>query len=247
MYHPGSICAFAFNYRSNHWLPCDGTTYPIKEYAPLFSVIGTTYGGDGIQMFTVPDLTGRTDQNGNAIYYFICCHNDSSAMPGMMTLSGVNMALQYWCPCGVESQQTFHRVSNPTFTDLYDMIGFSYGNIDNVMFGLPFITNIKDRKGILVKELIAIEVLPENTFCGFIMAFGNITGPDATNWLACNGQHVSYSDYPTLCSLIGTTYGSSGSDVLVPNMATTPDNNGNPIHYFICAIGLYPSPAEVSA
>lgn len=245
MYHPGFICAFGFQYQSHHWLPCDGQNYPVREYGALFGIIGTTYGGGDGLTFNVPDLTGRTDQNGNAIWYFICCHNDSTSMPGMMLLSGVNMALQYWYTCGNDSQQTFLDVSNTNFAQLLSLIQFSYGNIDNVMFGLPFITNIKDRKGTLVKELMAVMASNETTFCGCIMAFGSSSAPDA-NWLACNGQHISYADYPTLSSLIGTTYGSNSSGVNLPTMATTPDNNGNPIHYFICSTGLYPSPAEVS-
>lgn len=41
------------------WLLCDGSLKNISEYQTLFSLIGTTYGGDGVQTFAVPDLRGR--------------------------------------------------------------------------------------------------------------------------------------------------------------------------------------------
>lgn len=42
------------------WLPCDGRSIPISQYEVLYTLIGTTYGGDGVNTFNVPDLRGRT-------------------------------------------------------------------------------------------------------------------------------------------------------------------------------------------
>ena len=41
-------------------IPCDGRLLRIVDYIPLFAVIGTTFGGDGMTTFAVPDLRGRT-------------------------------------------------------------------------------------------------------------------------------------------------------------------------------------------
>lgn len=41
------------------WVFCDGSTYQISEYDTLFALLGTTYGGDGVSTFAVPDLRGR--------------------------------------------------------------------------------------------------------------------------------------------------------------------------------------------
>ena len=38
------------------WLPCVGGTYAINAFQPLFSLLGTRFGGDGITTFAVPDL-----------------------------------------------------------------------------------------------------------------------------------------------------------------------------------------------
>eukprot|EP01116_Phalansterium_solitarium_P023931 TRINITY_DN860_c0_g1_i3.p1 TRINITY_DN860_c0_g1~~TRINITY_DN860_c0_g1_i3.p1 ORF type:complete len:275 (-),score=61.96 TRINITY_DN860_c0_g1_i3:1-825(-) len=41
------------------FLPCDGSLHTIADYTQLYSAIGTTYGGDGVTTFAVPDLRGR--------------------------------------------------------------------------------------------------------------------------------------------------------------------------------------------
>ncbi|WP_110240275.1 phage tail protein [Nocardioides gilvus] len=55
----GEIRLFAGNFVPVWWMPCDGRTLYISEYEILFTLIGTTYGGDGIATFKSPDLRGR--------------------------------------------------------------------------------------------------------------------------------------------------------------------------------------------
>ncbi|KSV75930.1 hypothetical protein N185_15910 [Sinorhizobium sp. GW3] len=50
---------FGFNRTPVGWQTCDGTLLSIAEYDTLFNLIGTTYGGDGVTTFGVPDLRGR--------------------------------------------------------------------------------------------------------------------------------------------------------------------------------------------
>ena len=55
----GEIRMFAGNYAPEGWAFCNGQTLPISQYEALFSLIGTTYGGDGQTTFALPDLRGR--------------------------------------------------------------------------------------------------------------------------------------------------------------------------------------------
>ncbi len=55
----GEIAWVAFSFAPVNWLPCDGSTLPIAQYTDLYSLIGTTYGGDGVNTFKLPDLRGR--------------------------------------------------------------------------------------------------------------------------------------------------------------------------------------------
>ena len=40
------------------WAPCDGQVLPLSHYTALFSLLGTSYGGDGKSTFSLPDLRG---------------------------------------------------------------------------------------------------------------------------------------------------------------------------------------------
>jgi microcystin-dependent protein len=55
----GDIKIFAGNYAPQGWLFCDGRLVSISEYEILYTIIGTTYGGDGQTTFALPNLRGR--------------------------------------------------------------------------------------------------------------------------------------------------------------------------------------------
>lgn len=56
----GLIQAFAFPFPPVGWVLCNGQLLQIAQYDALYSLIGTTYGGDGVSTFGVPDLRGRS-------------------------------------------------------------------------------------------------------------------------------------------------------------------------------------------
>ncbi|HJQ13569.1 MAG TPA: tail fiber protein [Anaerolineales bacterium] len=53
------IRIFPFNFAPKGWAWCDGQLLPISQNTALFSLLGTTYGGDGKSSFALPDLQGR--------------------------------------------------------------------------------------------------------------------------------------------------------------------------------------------
>jgi microcystin-dependent protein len=55
----GSIILFGGNFEPRGWAFCNGQSLQIAQYSALFSLLGTTYGGDGIATFQLPDLRGR--------------------------------------------------------------------------------------------------------------------------------------------------------------------------------------------
>ena len=56
----GQIELFACGLIPRNWAPCDGRLLSQSQYQSLFALLGTTFGGDGITTFAVPDLRGRT-------------------------------------------------------------------------------------------------------------------------------------------------------------------------------------------
>ena len=55
----GQIILFGGNFAPRGWAFCNGQTYDVSAHEALFAILGTTYGGDGMSTFCLPDLRGR--------------------------------------------------------------------------------------------------------------------------------------------------------------------------------------------
>ena len=55
----GEIRMFGFNFAPRGWALCDGQLLPISQNQALFALLGTTYGGDGVSTFALPNLQSR--------------------------------------------------------------------------------------------------------------------------------------------------------------------------------------------
>lgn len=71
----GEIRLFAMSWNPQDWLLCDGTILQISGNQALYSLLGTTYGGNGTTTFGLPDLRGRTVASTS--------NSDASYLPGM--------------------------------------------------------------------------------------------------------------------------------------------------------------------
>jgi microcystin-dependent protein len=64
----GEIRLFSFNFPPKGWLLCNGQLLSINQYQALFAILGTTYGGNGVQDFALPNLQGAVGLHpGNGI------------------------------------------------------------------------------------------------------------------------------------------------------------------------------------
>jgi microcystin-dependent protein len=64
----GEIKIISWNFPPKGWAFCNGTLLPINQNQALFSILGTTYGGDGRGTFGLPNLQGRSPMHvGNGI------------------------------------------------------------------------------------------------------------------------------------------------------------------------------------
>ncbi|RWY45985.1 phage tail protein [Mucilaginibacter gilvus] len=54
-----TVLLFAGKFAPRGWAFCDGKLLSTAQYSALFSLLGTTYGGDGVNTFALPDLKGR--------------------------------------------------------------------------------------------------------------------------------------------------------------------------------------------
>lgn len=65
----GEIKMIGFGFAPRNWAYCDGQLIDITQNPSLYALIGTTYGGDGMQNFALPDLRGRTPVHRGSQYY----------------------------------------------------------------------------------------------------------------------------------------------------------------------------------
>lgn len=83
------IRLFAGNFAPLSWAFCNGALMSIAENTALFSLLGTTYGGDGQTTFALPDFRGRaaigTGQGGGLSYYDLGQVSGTTAVTLIMT------------------------------------------------------------------------------------------------------------------------------------------------------------------
>ncbi|TNE55131.1 MAG: phage tail protein [Bacteroidetes bacterium] len=73
----GVVKLFGGLYEPKNWMYCDGRLLPISQYNSLFSIIGTTYGGNGTTTFALPNL----NQN-----QLVPAHPNKGGFPGRVNL-----------------------------------------------------------------------------------------------------------------------------------------------------------------
>jgi microcystin-dependent protein len=77
----GQLLLASFNYAPKGFALCNGQTMAINQNTALFSLLGTTYGGNGVQTFALPNLQGRTPVGvGNGIIYGEISGEDSHTL-----------------------------------------------------------------------------------------------------------------------------------------------------------------------
>jgi len=67
----GSLLLVPYNFAPQGWAFCQGQLLPIAQNTALFSLIGTTFGGDGVTNFKLPNLTEHKDASGAALKWII--------------------------------------------------------------------------------------------------------------------------------------------------------------------------------
>jgi microcystin-dependent protein len=186
----GSVELFAGDYAPRDTLLAQGQTLPISPNTALFSLLGTTYGGDGRTTFGLPDLQGRTAVHvGNG--------GGTSPRYALGQKQGVENATLN------TAQMPNH---NHTLPGLVDYTGDTGGGQAH--------TNIQP--GLGLNYVIALTgVYPSRNFGGgadpLIAEVGMFAGNFAPrNWAFCDGQLLPISSNDALFSLLGTIYGGDG-------------------------------------
>ena len=85
----GEIRAFGFNFAPREWAACNGQLLPIAQYTTLYAILGTTYGGDGVTTYGLPDLRGRVPMHWGSFQGFNTVIGEQQGTP-QVTLTVAN-------------------------------------------------------------------------------------------------------------------------------------------------------------
>lgn len=192
----GEITMFAGNYAPIGTAFADGRLLPISQYDSLYAQIGTTYGGDGLNTFALPDLRGRTP---------IGFGQGAGLTP--RTLGETT---------GVETQ-TLSEAQLPAHTHTMPAPN---GPTSSAGSGQP-INNMQPSLAVNYRIVTQGIYPPRNLTAGganlgsgdaYIAAVGMYAGNSSlpNNTVATNGQLLSIAQNTALFSLLGTTYGGNG-------------------------------------
>lgn len=219
----GMVRSFGFNFGVD---PAQGQLLPIAQNTALFSILGTTYGGDGETNFALPNLTGRVAIGAGAAPFL-----------GAYDLGG-----QYG------SADTALTVANmPAHVN-----GLPGGGVTTPAGGGQAFDNMQPSLGL--SYLIQVEGIFPSSFAvaasgdldarpnfvsgrSYIGQVALFAGNFEPGWMIADGRLLQISEYEALFQLIGTTYGGDGQETFA-----LPDLRGRTI----VGVGQGPGLANVS-
>lgn len=124
----GQIIPVSFNFAPSGWALCNGQQEPINQNQALFALLGTTYGGNGVTTFALPDLQGRVPMhfgNGHTL-------GESGGQEAHTLVSGeIGAHAHTVTPAASKDEETTNRPDGAYFT-----AGGAYGSAaDSAMGG----------------------------------------------------------------------------------------------------------------
>lgn len=237
----GEIRLMANDYRMPGRTYGEGQSLSSAQFAPLFDVLGTRYGGDGKTSFALPSLVPVRTANGVELPYQIV-HDGATVQyeggdeglgggtigevrrwPGERVPAG-------WLPCdGRELPLAGHEA-------LFAVIGTSFGGDGQANFKLPKLDADQE-----VRYLINLAGLfPKGdaplAFASEIGLFAGSYLP--AGWAPCDGQIVDIQQNQSLFALLGSRFGGNGKTTYALPRLTFEANPS--IHYAIAVRGIFP-------
>jgi microcystin-dependent protein len=130
------IRMMSFPFAPKGWALCNGQTLPINQNQPLFSLLGTTYGGNGQTTFGLPDLRGRIPTHTGGEGHFLGekggeqAHTLSiSEMPQHIHFAnGTSVAGDVFVPTGNVLAKSAAQLYGPPTSNLTNLIPSSVSN-----------------------------------------------------------------------------------------------------------------------
>jgi microcystin-dependent protein len=190
------VMGFVYSYAGSaapfSWASASGQLMSIQQNTALFSLLGNTYGGDGVQTFALPDLRGRAPIGVG-----------QGAGLSNQTLGEV-IGTESSTMTVAQMPDHDHTVANPA-----GLTGITGGNQpQSTMQPTLALHPIIAVSGIFPSRGGGTSGTPDEPLLGQIDLFAGNFAP--SGWAFCDGQILSIAQNTALFSLLGTTYGGNG-------------------------------------
>ena len=244
----GDITIAAFDFAPRGWAQCTGGLQSISQNQALYSLLGTTYGGDGRTTFGLPDLRGRLSIHPGSGYVRgqesgseftavsssnLPSHSHTVAASDITQLSGV---LSRTGTRADTTTASFSTISGSTLATATTGSGSSVANMQpyltvNYIIALTGIFPSQSRR-LEADESDGLPVdgqhrrrLDSDPLTGQIAMFAGNFAP--RGWAFCDGSLLQVSQYTELFAILGTIYGGDGRTTFaLPNL-----EGRTPIHW----------------
>ena len=130
----------SFDFAPQGYAFCNGQLLPINQNPDLFSLIGTTYGGDGVNTFALPDLRGRTPIHFNEQHPLGEAKGEQShalAMTELATHTHQLNAANNAADTNTPTNTTYLGVQNNTYSPAANLVTMAVDEITDIGGGQP--------------------------------------------------------------------------------------------------------------
>ncbi|MFV3128412.1 tail fiber protein [Niveispirillum sp. KHB5.9] len=144
----GQILYVAATYPADGWAICDGSLLPVNRYWPLFNLLGTRFGGDGVTNFALPNLVGLSTTP-KGLLPLICVNGTQpqAAPPGIdgwpqidayfaqVIYLAFDSPVEGWARCDGRLLPVDYNAV------LFSLLGYRFGGDGKQSFALPNLMN----------------------------------------------------------------------------------------------------------
>jgi microcystin-dependent protein len=191
----GEVDLFAGNFAPRGWARCEGQYLQISQYQSLYSILGTTYGGDGRTTFRLPDLRGRTPIGPRQGPGLSNRHLGETGGVENVTLTTAQMpSHNHTLPDPYVNDVTGNTGGSQSHNNMQPYLGLNY------TIALQGVYPSRSDVGFVSNSM--------DPFVGEVNLFAGNFAPRGTAFL--DGQLLDIASNTALFSLLGTTYGGDG-------------------------------------
>ena len=195
-----SIGIFAGSYAPRGWAKTEGQILPIAQNQSLFSLLGTTYGGDGRTDFALPDLRGRTPVHAGGSAGTNLTNRTLGQDFGQHQVALDATAIPSHSHTIGTAGQTLNAGGSQSHNNMQPSLALNYCIALQGLF--------PSRSTPAPDGASGDGDLGLDPFLGEVGLFAGNFAP--RNWAYCNGQLLQVAQHSALFALLGTTYGGDG-------------------------------------